>query len=101
MTTMEMRNMIEPPHIRFDSRIAELLEVHSTVGLVIDKLLPEDHQQPDTDIEEAIDCLFIIQREIRRIADDMKDCLSTLELIPDSICQQVSEGGDQDGEKEG
>lgn len=94
MTTMEMRNMIEPPHIRFDSRIAELREVESTVGLVIDKLLPEDHQEPDTDTEEAIDCLFMIRREIRRIIDDLKDCLIKLEV-------QKSEGGDQHGEKEG
>ena len=92
MTTMELRNSFEPPHSRFEERLCELREVESTISLVVDKLLPEDNQQPeDTDAEEVVGCLFMIRREIRRIIDDLRE-------VHIAFCQRESEGGDYHGE---
>lgn len=68
----EARKAIERKWVRLDSCRHELKELTAAVGLVIDTLTKrESNETEPVDIENATDTLFVIRRDMQRIADDM------------------------------
>lgn len=72
MRTDQAKKAIERKWVRLDSCRHELKELTATVGLVLDALTKHDSNETEpADIENSIDSLFVIRREMQRISDDM------------------------------
>lgn len=65
----EAKKAIEKKWVRLDTCCHELKELTAAVTLAIDAI-PEDGN------ETAIDSLFVIRREMQRIADDMGEIVT-------------------------